>query len=25
LTDDELRLIAHYPRQLAFLYPGYLS
>jgi homocitrate synthase NifV len=25
LTDDELRLIAHYPRQLAFLYPGHLS
>jgi isopropylmalate/homocitrate/citramalate synthase len=25
LTDDELRLIARYPRQLALLYPGYLS
>jgi isopropylmalate/homocitrate/citramalate synthase len=25
LTDDELRLIASYPHQLALLYPGYLS
>jgi homocitrate synthase NifV len=25
LTDDELRLIATYPHQLALLYPGYLS
>jgi isopropylmalate/homocitrate/citramalate synthase len=25
LTDDELRLIAAYPRQLALLYPGLLS
>jgi isopropylmalate/homocitrate/citramalate synthase len=25
LTDDELRLIATYPRQLALLYPGLLS
>jgi isopropylmalate/homocitrate/citramalate synthase len=25
LTDDELRLIAGYPRQLALLYPGLLS
>ena len=25
LTDDELRLIAIYPHQLALLYPGYLS
>jgi hypothetical protein len=25
LTDDELRLIAGYPHQLALLYPGYLS
>jgi homocitrate synthase NifV len=25
LTDDELRLIAAYPHQLALLYPGYLS
>ena len=25
LTDDELRLIGGYPRQLALLYPGYLS
>jgi hypothetical protein len=25
LTDDELRLIAAYPHQLALLYPGLLS
>jgi citrate (Re)-synthase len=25
LTDDELRLIAGYPRQLALLFPGQLS
>jgi citrate (Re)-synthase len=25
LTDDELRLIARYPRELALLYPGVLS
>jgi citrate (Re)-synthase len=25
LTDDELTLIASYPRELALLYPGYLS
>ena len=25
LTDDELRLIATYPRQLALLYPGQLG
>jgi homocitrate synthase NifV len=25
LTDDELRLIAAYPRELALLYPGLLS
>ena len=25
LTDDELRLIAGYPHQLALLYPGLLS
>jgi len=25
LTDDELRLIAAYPHELALLYPGYLS
>ncbi len=25
LTDDELRLIAGYPRQLALLFPGLLS
>ena len=25
LTDDELRLIAGYPQQLALLYPGLLS
>jgi len=25
LTDDELRLIAAYPHQLALLYPGMLS
>ncbi len=25
LTDDELALIASYPRELALLYPGYLS
>jgi hypothetical protein len=25
LTDDELRLIASYPHQVALLYPGYLS
>jgi len=25
LTDDELRLIAAYPHQLALLYPGFLS
>jgi len=25
LTDDELRLLAAYPRELALLYPGYLS
>jgi hypothetical protein len=25
LTDDELPLIAVYPRQLALLYPGLLS
>lgn len=25
LTDDELRLIGRYPRQLALLYPGQLS
>ena len=25
LTDDELRLIAAYPRELSLLYPGLLS
>jgi homocitrate synthase NifV len=25
LTDDELRLIAGHPHELALLYPGYLS
>jgi hypothetical protein len=25
LTDDELRLIAAYPRQLSLLYPGLLD
>ena len=25
LTDDELRLIAAYPRELALLYPGLLD
>ena len=25
LTDDELRLIAAHPHELALLYPGYLS
>jgi homocitrate synthase NifV len=25
LTDDELRLIAAYPRELSLLYPGQLS
>ncbi len=25
LTDDELRLVAGYPRQLALLFPGQLS
>jgi homocitrate synthase NifV len=25
LTDDELRLIAGYPRELSLLYPGLLS
>ena len=25
LTDDELRLIARYPQQLALLFPGQLS
>ena len=25
LTDDELRLIAGYPRQLALLFPGQLT
>jgi homocitrate synthase NifV len=25
LTDDELRLIAAYPRQLALLFPGQLT
>jgi homocitrate synthase NifV len=25
LTDDELRLIATYPHQLALLYPGHLA
>jgi homocitrate synthase NifV len=25
LTDDELRLIAAYPQQLALLFPGLLS
>jgi hypothetical protein len=25
LTDEELRLIAAYPQQLALLYPGLLS